>query len=862
MRTRRGSAFQDPDSRPRFNLSQSSELSLSGSFGDLGIVPQPVALTRNDSLRRLENIKSIEASLVRSVGDLPIVAKVKAGNLQSLKFISVNDIYEADVANENGKGRNLIREAIAYNQASVIQYLINQLHMPLPTSDAELDELFLALFTERGSYAPISKSKQSTIEIYQAMRGALKEQNNDYDPDKSGVCHKALLSAAKGDDEEIINVILQVSARLRENINKVDGDGHTAYFYIAASTDMSASNKENFIRVIEENGGRLNDKDKIVLRQNEFEKKFMHAIENDNNQANNMLSELIKNRELMRPEQFYACLMTCVSSISSENPSDNLLMRMLQMPQMSEIEDFEDLFKAICHPNAARLLFAHTVKQETVVDRSNFTTEQNISDQFKQASHRIGLTGSITSINQEGQDKTYELDGNLAHEGFNYLADSLSGYQPANQDAHHYFDEIRSAVRFTNQMMLVGSTDAKAAIFTEQYRKGELIVIPTGWHGHVVGLNMKYDGNETMITLSNRGDGDITSCIPQSVLETMPEDIQVAIKDNPSGTIVLRKQGQVSQPDEFLKYLLHKSNRSNYSDMTKMTEFQQRTAEYLRDFTGVAYMPARPQSKGTCSFVNPKRSIEGALYMMKVMNEKRIPDGAMLDEIYKIYKEYSINDKLKAARELAHFYQNYCNSPHPESDQHHLDALNTLMIKAIVMHNDSKNKSDHDIHIGRLLYQVLQPEAKEKVDRLIQNNLLKQEVKSQLTSTPFNLFQSRHANLSREREIRIKGDVEDLLKYGGQAQLLLEYLQKKGCSSKEIRSIKLDAKTKFLIIETAPSRETKYKVRDEVNEKGLGMAITNVDGKFEFKISYNELVKFGPKLSELSERDHQSKPGH
>ena len=156
-----------------------------------------------------------------------------------------------------------------------------------------------------------------------------------------------------------------------------------------------------------------------------------------------------------------------------------------------------------------------------------------------------------------------------------------------------------------------------------RHLEGKTLLIPSIWRAgpledHVVGIGILYDPklNKTCVSITNRGAFGLAPCLTDAI------DTQILDESSSLfGTAVYSVERQL--------------NLSFFSDLcspyaTTSEEFRIALNEELAQATLHAILPAKPQGYPTCSYVNPKRDIEG-LKLCEALTEGHVLNEALIE---------------------------------------------------------------------------------------------------------------------------------------------------------------------------------------------------------------------------------------
>lgn len=204
------------------------------------------------------------------------------------------------------------------------------------------------------------------------------------------------------------------------------------------------------------------------------------------------------------------------------------------------------------------------------------------------AGHILGLNGTVTIRKPSSKtERDIEIAGGNDQQSLQCLIRLMREYlktMQENSELSIFFKQIVSAFQTT-----IGKIDYEqlAKRINEQ---NDLIIIPAGWRTH--SFTLAFYRNRLIIC--NRGAGMSSS-----------------------GTMIYRNHTRKITSD-FLLSLNDDNNTREKVLKSIESEFGLENSETL-----LVGLPLKSQRHGTCSFVNPKSSIQGILYLLKSESEIR-----------------------------------------------------------------------------------------------------------------------------------------------------------------------------------------------------------------------------------------------
>ena len=307
--------------------------------------------------------------------------------------------------------------------------------------------------------------------------------------------------------------------------------------------------------------------------------------------------------------------------------------------------------------------------------------------------------------------------------------------------SNEYFTEINDAIKFTCALKKVGIKYAinSSTVQFINYLRGRLAVTNVGWLGHRLGMALIFDkkSGKTYIALTNRGDEGLAACAAnqeaeQLLLETGDGEVY--------GTIIYELDGTMS------------SNFFNdFGGISQIShqDFKKILKSYLAAAKPLIILPAGPQDYGNCSYANPRRSIEGALFILSLVAGMPLDSKTMEIAFYR-YKQFSLQDKYFACVNIINFINNY--KIQPGADPIAIQAIYQLMAKIVISHRDKKEYGSELIYI-RHVFMALPEETKDKLKKILPDEVISNHVHLASTARLFFQRQQSGQKNSHKREL-------------------------------------------------------------------------------------------------------------
>lgn len=727
-------------------------------------------------------------------------ALIATGNGSHLRGFSKQELEEIDLRYQKKK-QSLFEMALLYGDLEAIKSLVDA-KVSISANEKSIKNYLKKLFVQYGAlYAydnernSNDKSAGNLVQIYRYLQNTVFKNNHDWS--NSATINNMLADVANG--QEISPLQALVDLGLVTDVNIVDKTGKTALYYLMTKPD----NYESLVDFLKTHGAKLSQADELALKQQAFASDFQKAVEEKNPKLlKEYLDIILKDNQILTQELFMKCLGVAI------NKEDIETVKLMLQSHYSDAMNFQKLGDDE-RPQSVEMAYAIAVSSQKKVDLDSEYFDVNL----KKYAHRIGMEGEITGVS-EAQEMKYELEAFHNIQSGAMLLDSLCNYAASNPAFQHFY----RAAAFGNVISsITNEDDLYASACYQYYVEGNSMLLASGWTSHAVGLGIKYDSNtnKTYLSISNRGGGGLEVCVIENAkksLESVPK----------YGTVVYEMDGQLDK--EFF-------NKMNplFTDCRLATEddFSKAINQQLKDAKLIAALPAKPQGQGTCSYVNPKRAIEGLLLIDAVCKGEKI-NQETLDDIYNQYKLFSVHDKKEAIKGLINYYQ--AVTTNPDANPLEVDAI-TKFVEAIILAHHS-NKYDHvELESAQKLFMILPEIMKKKLSAAVPELVASKE------TSKMRMFSQQR---NRQREIVIKGNVSYILLYDDSVKKLIEFLKNNNIAEK-VRSISVGQNE--VTLQISGGRKEKYEVLEVLKDK---CDIENVQGKAMFIIKNIDALHFPP----------------
>ncbi len=786
-----------------------------------------------------KNQKTYDEGTSEGDNEIPaIVARelIATNNGIRLNEISPSLLLKANTSLLKLDGLSLMDYALLWGDFDAVKAIIeSEIEI---RSDAETIQRYLSkLFIEYplinscfGDHIEYDKSSDNLINIYHYLTENIAKNNPAWTD--TAMMNHFFVEAAKGD---VTTVLALLSLGHVGDINTVDKTGKTALYYLTLkgmtlpvvdeqdpllsdTVDLedeiqrAAMMSDDFqtittllIAQLKKEGAEFSSADRKALTQPDFAKNLLQAImRNDQEVIDRYLRQIHEDDQLLSQMGFKECLEAAI-----EKNDVKTVKSLLGSSYASKIK-------------LGELKLAITTSDEMIYALADQHKTVDVSERFekrlRQAAHRIGISGAISVMTHNNppfgnRNKILSFEGDDLIGSRSALHKVLADYSEKNDK----FKPIAAAASFAcnlAELSPVNIDSDKTALLSHQYYSaGHGMVLVSTWIEHAVGISVKYDekSDKTYIAVSNRGNGNLQACLTK-IAERL-------LKDRPQcGTVVYRLDGKLSQ-SFFDKIPCYDNTIQFASD----TDFNQALNEELKDAKPVAVLPAQPQKHGTCSYVNPKRSIEGLLLIEAICAGKPV-DSNTLADAYNQYKLFSVDDKQQAVYDIIALHKSMAQNP--DAIPIEIELLHKFMIKIIMSHHSTKY-NEIELAWAKELYRALPNEHREKLSSVFPE--LASEtytVKDKMT-----LFSQQR---DRVRNIKITGELENIILFSNTLNNLQEYLRRNDLN-KDVKEIQVtDSK---IVIVTQNDQKLKYRLRDDVFQKELGAEITNVRGEYKFIVN-------------------------
>lgn len=275
--------------------------------------------------------------------------------------------------------------------------------------------------------------------------------------------------------------------------------------------------------------------------------------------------------------------------------------------------------------------------------------------------HTLGLDNPIQVVAEDNKIYEIKVSGGKRESSVRILnailqdylkSDSISGKSEAA-----YFAQIQEAFDICLNLFMPNSNEYKdnaSSSLLSRYREGKLTFIASGWTGHGVGMALY--GNYLVYT--NRGEGG----------------------DDFHGTKIFEIKNKNNITQKHIEQICDASSPSQIQAVLK-------EICYLDD--PVAVFPAKAQEHSTCSFVNPKATIEGMLFLcehaklgLSEVRQKAKNQGSR--ETYKHFTHFAFEHEMDFLLKNAKYAQT------PQLESFFLNLIKTVIFE----HHGQQSRND------------------------------------------------------------------------------------------------------------------------------------------------------------------------
>lgn len=786
-------------------------------------------MTFRNSHQHVDQIIESYKSYIVDYEDDEVTAAVKSGYMDVL-IKNKEKIQATQQARIRNFDETLLDVAFYHGQVEVIEYLLNQRNDDLDLLDK--DKILRLLFARN------LNSKKPT-EVLDAMTKIFSERFEDIRSDLfSEVISVIAVQCAENNNLTALQYLIENN--LITNINCINPkNGHGILYYLTNSNKASqlqnteseeGQQREQLRRKLVDQGAVLNDQDIISKKQLSLTSNIINAMkEMKFDYAIELIKQVEENPGLLAPDMLRECL-----GYAIEKDYVSCVAALLNCNGLILNQDFlRDEFKSVHSLESANLLLSYMASHPLSIERDN-----RIDSIFKNVGHRVGLSGEIVA-EADGSRFSSKLEGGSPLESQRMLINSLIRL---GDDKPAWASEVEEALRFNFYANHIENVDIKTQILMNHYNAGKLIMASPRWFGHCLGMAVRYDPatRKSYLSLSNRGDGNLEACV--STGSKYLDQIKAMLKGNEHGTIIYELDGVASV--ELMKFMMIHDTYTSFEPEKTREAFKEIVDQFLIDAKPLTILKAGAQSRGTCSFVNPKRSLEGAMFINRLCRGEEllmIPQ----DEIYNEYKRFSLSDKRAACEELINFHREFNSSRSvPRGEQ--LDALNQLISLVIMTHHELKQGGDtRELVMANRLFAVLSNEYKQKLLGLIEIGVIPREIatgkiESSREYSPY--FFSRQQISDKQHKVLITGRVNEIIEHQQCLKDLLDYFRENNITTKDV--YKINVENGKIKVFTKGDREFKEHLRDNICKKGLGAKIENVSGQYEFYITNPKQLHF------------------
>lgn len=676
-----------------------------------------------------------------------------------------------------------------------------------PQNDAEFTSMVKALFVSNEASSDHKTVKQIFDYLYRIPE--FKDRLNNLDPDRRD---EIFIETVRNGELEVSHLFLDLNTV--SNVNHPGEDGHSALHYLdnveqalqfEDESDESMEIVENFRERLIEFGAELNAVDHHSIEQETFRKDMSRAIKK-NQDVSVYFNRLSDNPALLNETQFLNVFMYAVEKNSVQ--AVKLFIENKKFPEIDLERNAKSISEEIKNPEIAKMLIDYASKNNI-----NLVYSNSFEDKLRGISHVVGLSGTLSSRKVKLGDELrsdYEFGGNTLQNGLYEVSQSLQYYAKINSA----FMEFADSLKYSSEASFITDPATYDAVMSESNRDGKPVITSAGWKGHAIGMGAIYDeaNNKTYLAISNRGLGGLASCMKK-------ED--AAGNKTQSGTVIYSLDGKL--PESFFSdYGCYQGKVAFQSG----NDFSLSLSKKLKDFgaTMITTLPASSQSHQTCSYVNPKRVIEGMMFVQELMKNQNMDIDKVKAVCLEKYKEFSRKDKAHGIDSLINLYEGLKNSSDQESKQRQTILMNKY-ISQVFIQRGSLGIEDNKL---RSLYSVLSDDAKAKIpQRFVPRGL---PVKQTAHQEQFNRM---------GKNIQIQGGRKEIEKHDEMLTQLLNHLKDSGIGREKIKGIIFEGD--HVSIQTAADRNIKAEIR-EYFKKTLGAEVENIQGQYQFNIkNFNSL---------------------
>lgn len=732
--------------------------------------------------------------MVEEANATPAEASVVTGRMDLLNPLAPAQLLAFENQQQIKRRPSLLQIAFLYGRLEAIQLLLDK-GLKIPDQEA-FYQCVLAMFVGSSDHTEVD---QRTPESLTAIYHFLKQRFPQWCDEP--LFNRIFLAGAKEMTERKramgLHTLLQLN--LLSDVNVMDETDKSVLYYLIKNGYTELTDQ------LKQRGATLTAVDESTLQLNAAVPAFLEALTQDDQSAvQSHLQALIQHQTLLTQDEFRRCLELAIQQ--NQLATVSALLDLLPAKRFIKniFAEYKEVIKNIQSVALATLLVNYAIEND-----KNEKIENNLFEATREIGHRIGVSGELSPHEKLTRQFTMESSDDL-NEGFQTLQEmtALHSRRAANfSPLHDDFKWMSCVIALNNPSMI-------AALCLQRYQSGNMVLFKSGWFGHVVGFAVKYDRdtNKTYLSISNRGQGRLEVCMTEAAKQMFPAEA------SKTGTIIYELDGML--PDDFFAQM---QKLKGADHLPSPAAFQEKINHYLKQAKPVAMLPAQPQGHLTCNYVNLKRAIEGALFILALLKGKP-PDPKTIADVYQQYKAFSIEDKGEAYDYLTRLYQDIAKVKSAADPD--MSVLNRLVVAVLLSHHSLK-QDERELDLAKKLYVLLPRDLQQQVAVVLP-----------MVAEPIaGKYNPEIALFTREKRlhgaIKITGEMADVFASATQKDNLIHLLRQLNITADQIPRIHIEKQT--IKIFTAPDKALKEQLREMIQSQ-LGADIANVEGRFEFII--------------------------
>jgi len=512
---------------------------------------------------------------------------------------------------------------------------------------------------------------------------------NLFDPIKMEVLNEvdstgktALMLAAYEGKIEIVQAILDSLSNEQKikALNKTDLEGNTALTFAIFGSEAKT------VRAILASLSSQEERTEILNKMNSFDyTALMLAVQVGDLETIRAILESLSNDKKVEvinktdPSGYTALMFavvigkTEIVSAILDSFSDE---RKIEVLNKADVNGVTALLFAIYKQDSemVRILMSHGAKFET----------PDPYKIIKEMGHLLGLSTSIP-IKLGDKEISVKTEVSKTLESFLLLDEVVKKYwgklEP-NTEQFKHFEIISNAIEKTKEHLKF-SGEVTAKTLCDRFKDDQYTIIPGGWIEHDISVVLYKD----YLVVVNRG---------------AREERDVS-KER---TLIYKIPDKNSITPEFIENLNPKDVRASKEIIMEHINqnIRQMVSEDMVKFELFAELPTKDQKHGTCSFVNPKGSVEAILFFEKFEELVKLP-GYLEDDAIKDAKKYAREEYKKFTNDIRNQgidrLIKFRNQAYSENNEENKKIAIQLAAAIVTEHHGEEKYSDDQQQLPR-----------------------------------------------------------------------------------------------------------------------------------------------------------------